>query len=216
MDAADKIREARERLRLSQKQVADRVGMTQQSYEAIEAGRTARSKFLPRIAQVLGLPLSELDPGLAVDTMRLPDFTPARQFVSAERDFPVYTAAEGGPGEIIRSADPVDWVPRPEPVARVKDAYGLNIVGESMVPEFEPGDVALVNPALPLIGNTTCIFYAELHGEARATIKRLRRASAENWLVRQWNPPDGQKQDFALSRREWGICHRVLGKYYRQ
>lgn len=216
MEANEKLREARDRLRLSQKQVADRVGMTQQSYEAIEAGRTKRSKFLPRLAQLLGIPLSELDPGVTPEPGRPIGDVGARPSLPIERDFPVYTAAEGGPGEIIRSPDPVDWMPRPEPVTKVRDAYGLHIVGESMVPEFEPGDVALVNPALPIIGNTTCIFYTEVDGEARATIKRLRRATPESWLVRQWNPPEGQKQDFTLNRKQWAICHRVLGKYYRQ
>jgi len=176
MDAADKFARRSERLRLSQKQVADRVGMTQQSYEAIEAGRTQRSKFLPRIAQVLGLPMSELDPGL-VDTMRLPDFTPARQFRLGGARFPVYTAAEGGPAR--SSARPIRSIgAAPRAGSRASRMPMASISwANRWAPEFEPGDVALVNPALPLIGNTTCIFYAELHGEARATIKRLRRAS---------------------------------------
>lgn len=210
MTLGEKIRQRREELKLSQKQVADRVSIRQQSYEAIEAGRTQRSKFLPRIAQLLGLPMSELDPEITPSPETAAQ--QGRPLISPERDFPVYSAAEGGAGEIIRSSDPVDWVPRPEPVARVKDAYGLYIVGESMAPEFEPGDIALVNPALPLVGNTTCILYAEREGEARAMVKRLLRATPKEWQLRQWNP----KKDFSLSRKEWGICHRVLGKYSRQ
>jgi len=129
--------------------------------------------------------------------MRLPDFTPARQFVSAERDFPVYTAAEGGPGENHPLADPVDWVPRPEPVARVKDAYGLNIVGESMAPGIRAWRCRFGESGAAADRQHHLIFYAELHRRAaRATIKRLRRASTESWLVRQWNPPDGQEAGF--------------------
>jgi phage repressor protein C with HTH and peptisase S24 domain len=84
-----------------------------------------------------------------------------------------------------------------------------------MEPEFEAGDIALVNPHLPLIPGSTCIFFREIDGEARATIKRLRRITNDSWLVRQWNPPEGQKPDFSLHRKEWATAHRVLGKYSR-
>lgn len=145
-----------------------------------------------------------------------------RHFMSGEtlmmpgRDFPIYASVEGGAGEIIRSTDPVDWHPRPAQVAHVKNAYGLFVVGESMAPEFDPGDIALVNPILPAIAGKPCIFYSEKDGEARATIKRYQRATADKWHVFQHNPPRGGTHEFTLSRKEWSICHRVLGKYYPQ
>src|SRR5215472_12047247 len=117
---------------------------------------------------------------------------------------------------ITVTSDAVDWLPRPPPVAHVRRAYGLYVTGESMVPEFEPGDIALVNPHLPVVTDTTCIFYgASKENEVRATIKRLRRKTGDTWYLRQWNPPDGTKADFTLSRKEWPICHRVVGKYSR-
>jgi phage repressor protein C with HTH and peptisase S24 domain len=109
----------------------------------------------------------------------------------------------------------VDWLPRPAPVAHVRRAYGLYISGESMVPEFEPGDIALVNPHLPPVPDTTCVFYGEQRDEVRATIKRLRRKSGDTWYLKQWNPPEGMKAEFTLSRAAWPICHRVIGKYSR-
>jgi phage repressor protein C with HTH and peptisase S24 domain len=84
-----------------------------------------------------------------------------------------------------------------------------------MVPEFEPGDIALVNPHLPVVLDTTCIFHAAREDEVRATIKRLRRKTGDTWYLRQWNPPEGTKAEFTLSRKEWPICHRVVGKYSR-
>ena len=83
-----------------------------------------------------------------------------------DRDFPIHASAEGGPGQIIVSTDPVDFMPRPSPVAQVKGAYGLYVTGESMVPEFEPGDVAIINPHLPIVSDVSCIFYAEREGSA--------------------------------------------------
>ena len=67
-----------------------------------------------------------------------------------------------------------------------------------------------------VVADSACIFYAEKSGEARATIKYLRRITADSWHVSQWNLPDDMKRDFTLPRREWGVCHRVLGKFSRR
>ena len=67
-----------------------------------------------------------------------------------------------------------------------------------------------------MVGGEVYVFYAERAGEARATIKHLRRSNAEKWLVSQWNQPAGQDNDFALSRKDWQWAHRVIGKYSRR
>src|ERR1700674_4331144 len=210
----ERIRRRRDELGLSQADLGRLVGVSQATIEKIEKGLTDRSKFLPSIAVKLGIPLGDIDETYA----RLePEPAPARPpAVMGQRDWPIYASAEGGPGQIIRSADPVDWAPRPAPVARVGSSYGLNVIGESMFPEYKAGEVAIVDPSLPPIGHEVHIFYAVLHGEPRATIKLLRRATQDHWHVTQWNPPDGGKRDFMLSRKEWTICHRVVGKYTRR
>lgn len=205
------IRAKREEKGWSQGDLARAIGIKQQSIDAVESGRTAKSKHLPEIIAELGIPPERV--GLpkqpAGDGMIL-------QPLTRDRDFPIYASVEGGPGEIIRSTEPVDWYPRPAPVAHVRDAYGLFVVGDSMAPEFEPADIALVNPILPPLAGKPCIFYAERQGEAKATIKRFLRASPAVWHVFQHNPPRGMAHEFTLSRKEWSICHRVLGKYYPQ
>lgn len=208
------IRARREALGWSQTDLARRTGIKQSSIYAIERGETKKSKFLPEIARELGLRPDEV--GLPAEQQIAPGVLSGAALIEPERDFPIYASVEGGPGEIIRSADAVDWYPRPAPVAHVKNAYGLLVIGESMAPEFEPGDVALINPALPPLAGKPCIFYAEHNGEARATIKRYLRSTADKWFVYQHNPPPGAKHEFTLGRREWSICHRVLGKYYPQ
>jgi phage repressor protein C with HTH and peptisase S24 domain len=210
MEPGEKIKAEREKRSWSQADLGRKVGISQVAIKKIEDGDTRQSKHLARIAIELGLPLAEIDPSLPSE----PDAgrTLERRQIYGANDFRIYAAAEGGPGEIIRSSDPVDWVPRPAPVAHVKDAYGLYVMGESMVPEYRPGDVALVNPTLPQIGGEVYIFYAELEGTARATIKHLRRATGDKWLVSQHNKP----KDFELSRKEWQWAHRVIGKYSRQ
>lgn len=210
--AGEQIRIKREALGLTQTQLAEAVGTNQQTVEKIENGVTKRSSYLPAIATRLGIPLGDLDPAYKAATEGAGSIVlPTSSLMSPERDFRVYASAEGGPGEIIRSSDPVDFVPRPAPVQHVKEAYGLIVTGDSMEPEFRPGDTIIVNPRLPLIGGESYVFYSEFDGEARATVKNMRRATSDKWLVRQWNPA----KDFSLNRKEWRICHRVLGKYSR-
>lgn len=216
MEPGEIIRKAREDRGWSQSDLAGRVGVSQVAVNKIESGETRHSKFFPKFSQVLDLDLADLDPSLK----GLPNATEERPApkvpaIGARRDFPVYASAEGGPGEIIRSLEPVDWQPRPIPVMHVRDAYGLYVVGTSMIPEYRPGDVAIVNPHLPIVGDEVYVFYAELDGEARATIKHLRREAPEEWHVSQHNPPARGKKEFTLSRKEWGWAHRVLGKYSR-
>ncbi|WP_083909486.1 LexA family transcriptional regulator [Rhodopseudomonas sp. B29] len=65
MEPGALIRQARERKNWSQKDLAERVGISQPAVRKIEGGSTAKSKHLPKIAQVLGLNLSHLDETLA-------------------------------------------------------------------------------------------------------------------------------------------------------
>jgi phage repressor protein C with HTH and peptisase S24 domain len=213
MEPRELIREARERRNWSQKDLADRAGVSQVAIVKIESGATVQSKFLPRIAQILGLDLADLDPTLRGVT--LPG--EGRPFINDVRpDFRVYASAEGGPGEIIRSSEPIDFIPRPSHLVHVKDAYGLLVTGHSMAPEYKNGEMAIVEPSLPVVPDEVYIFYAEKDGEARATIKHLRRPTAERWLVTQHNPPEGMSRDFTLFRKEWAVAHRVTGKRARR
>jgi transcriptional regulator with XRE-family HTH domain len=211
MESGERIRAAREAQGMSQADLAKRVGISQPAIKKIEAGDTQHSKFLPRIAQTLGLKLEDLDPVLA---RGLPVTIPP--LLSRDRDFPIHASAEGGPGQIIVSSDAVDFDFRPAPLSHVRDAYGLLISNTSMEPEYRPGDTALVHPHLPVVADEVYIFYAEREGVARATIKHLRRVTIDKWHVTQWNPPPGMERDFTLSRKEWQWAHRVLGKYARR
>lgn len=209
---------ARNAKRLSTTELAKLVGCSQQLISAIENGTTRSTKFLPRIALALDVPPGALDSDWGeVSAPAKSKIVPVENPMARDiaRDFPVYSAAMGGPGEIIRSTDPVDWIPRPAPVQHVRQAYGQIVVGTSMFPEFDEGDTALVNPQLPPLPGTTCIFYHEADGEARATIKRLIRIGSDAWHVRQWNPPEGESAEFQLDRRQWAIVHRVFGKHTR-
>ena len=131
-----------------------------------------------------------------------------------DRDFPIYAATQGGEGHLIVTNDPIQFVRRPIIVDGVKNAYGLLVTGESMVPLYEPGDFALVNPHLPPERDTNVILYAHdpATGEAEAMIKRLVGISDKSWKLKQFNP----EKVFSEHKADWPICHRVVGKYDRR
>jgi phage repressor protein C with HTH and peptisase S24 domain len=130
-------------------------------------------------------------------------------------DLPVYAAAEGGPGVMVVSTDPIEVVPRPWYMKNVKDGYAVLVVGESMVPAFEPGDMAIVNPRLPpMRGKDVILIASEERAHFTASIKRLVSWTDREWRLRQFNPPAGEKTDFAWPKRDWPKALRVVGKYY--
>jgi phage repressor protein C with HTH and peptisase S24 domain len=139
---------------------------------------------------------------------------PGRRLIGPDDDLPVYASTQGGHGVVIVSHDPVDWVARPEPLARVRDGYGVIVLEDSMSPEFEPGDIALVHPHKPPMLNRSCIFKSyHADGTIVAVIKRLERITADLWHVRQHNPAPGQPATFTLKRSDWQECHPTVGKY---
>src|SRR5262245_9082753 len=89
---ADNLKRLRTQKGMSQQRLAIAVGVRQNTIVAIESGQTRRSKFLPKIAQVLQVPISELDPDIAgLDTVE-----PAtKNLIVGERNFPIYGAVEG-------------------------------------------------------------------------------------------------------------------------
>lgn len=128
-----------------------------------------------------------------------------------ERNLPVYVAARGGDGHIIVNFEAIDHVKRPADLENVRDAYAILIAGDSMVPAYEPGDMALVHPHLTPAREKDFIFYhvPPNGGEAEAIVKRLVALNDREWTLRQYNPA----QEFKVSRADWPICHRVVGKY---
>lgn len=207
MSIGQKIRELREAAKLSQPALAQKAKVSQQLISSLESGKIETTKKLPEIAAALGVEPPVLDPRYGGA------YTPPPRFFSEDRNLPVYAAAEGGGGHIIVSTDAIEFQARPYILESVPDAYGILITGDSMIPAFEPGDTAWVNPKLPPMRDVDVILYQEDgHGEAKATIKRLIGWTTNEWHLRQYNPP----KDFKLRREEWPKIHRVVGKFSRR
>lgn len=212
----ERVRARRQALDKSQAWLAERAGTSQTTVDKIEHNLSRRSKFLPAVYAALGLPLDELVIGVApMNTEGLDGEAhgPAMPVpVGVKKDLPVYSSAEGGPGGIIFSPEPIDYVIRPDPLANVKAGYAMYAVGESMSPAFEQGDLLLINPHLPYRSGDDVLIYRSEHGQNEAVVKRLRRATVEHWQLEQFNPP----KNLSLPRGTWPVCHVIVGKYSRR
>lgn len=199
-----------------------RIGMTQQGIAAIEKGKSGRPQKLRELARALLLTeaflLDETDAAPAepppdyvrTSGQKVTHVIPSRE-LEVQKMMPVFSGAQGGQGKLIVGSDPIDRVRMPAFLENVQGAYGLLIDGESMVPAFFPGDTALVNPHLrPQRGRNVILYHNPPGGEdAEAIIKQLNGWNDREWDLEQWNP----HKQFKEFRKEWPICHRVVGKY---
>lgn len=143
---------------------------------------------------------------------KVPEFIPGTALIGEVRDFPVFGSAQGGKGAMVLTTEPVDWTVRPSSLLKVRDGYGIIIVGESMSPKFENGDTVMVNPHRPPRSGDSCIFRRhDDDGSVLICIKELVREAHDLWYVRQYNP----KKTFTLKKSEWQVCHSVVGALFR-
>lgn len=149
----DRLKFARERLELSQQQVADAVGMKQPSYYQLESGKSKRSRFINDIARVLQSDVDWLmyGHGDGAVTSRNTDTPKHTEKVALSHDMngmvPVISwVAAGSFTEVMPATidDVIDWIPRPQHLS--ERAFGLVIQGRSMCPEFKPDDIIYVEP----------------------------------------------------------------------
>lgn len=218
MDAlGQQIRDKRIELGISQVELARRVGTTQATIDKIEHGRSQRSRFLYPVMQALGMPTGQMIPGAperphvpVLGALVPPGGFPRAELIG-EPDLPVFASTEGGEGQFIISTDVIDQVRRPAPLAYVRDGYGVIITGESMVPAFRPGDIALVHPRLPpRVEDAVILFTAE---QDRSSIKEYRGQTQTTWKLRRYRP---KEEDFTLQVADWPTIHTVVGKYSRR
>jgi phage repressor protein C with HTH and peptisase S24 domain len=215
------IKKARTDAKLTQQQLADQLQINRVNITQWEKDETRpAADRLPALAALLGVSREILEKFIDEDgpARRRARGTPAgaspiipgAQLLGPGR-MPVYAAAMGGDGHIIVTFEAIDHMKMPSELENVKGGYGLLISGESMIPAFWPGDTALVNPHLqPQKGRNVILYHTPPNGgEVEAIVKQLEGWSDREWLLKQYNP----LLEFTEYRKEWPVCHRVVGKY---
>lgn len=209
--------------RKTQLEVANALGVTPQAVSGWE-----RDEAIPeldkfqRLAKFLGTSIMWLVEGtdgkvldrymdqITDEAKKRPRTQPTGELFGP-RDFPIYSASQGGDGFTIIHTDVMEYVRRPAVLEGVPEAYGVLVVGESMVPSYRPGDMALIHPRRPPTRQTDVVLYKTdpRTGDTESTIKHLIGFTDTSWKLEQFNPA----KTFSENRAKWPICHQVVGRY---
>lgn len=222
-DVGKVIREARQRLRLSQEKLGELTGVSRSAVNQWESGTTTPdAERLPLIARalriegaaMLGLSTAPvLIDTPAIQPKRDPpvDRTPAVPHrTEMPRDLPIRGTVSGGPGGLFQlsNGEAADWARRPPRLNGRTDVFGLWVEDVSMVPAFKPGSLIIVERKPPAIGDDVVIEIApeSPRDERRAILKNLAAATPTLYKLAQHNPP----KILEVPRKRVLSIHRVM------
>ncbi len=219
-----RLRTARQRRGWSQQQLADAAGISQQSVGKIENGKTETSRYAMRLARALEIPLSEIDPeaGANEEAQQHRRYQHPKPIISPDDAgsvklglVSVFALSLSEVGQIRAPKPPIGFVSRCEPLRDSAGAYALYVAELEAAPVIEPGDTILVNPDLPPLPGTDCVFwshYDELRQPRPVRVRRLVAQTDTGWRVRQFNPD----REYEVERAEFETVHRIVAIYRRQ
>ena len=116
-------------------------------------------------------------------------------------------AALAGSLDIDR-VQPIDHVVRPPALLHARDAYAIRIIGNSMSPAHEDGDLRFVDPNRPVRPGDTVLIQSRSGGGGRAVwyIKRLVRRTDDAIVTEQLTPP----AEIRFVTRHVVAVHKIL------
>lgn len=215
------VRRKRETRGWSRAELARKVHVHNYTIEAVEIGKTQKSKYLPDIARVLGCDIWELDPTQVppadsppqpiVNPTRIPPKIPISELVGAA-DLPVYRSRSAGDGALVMTSDPVCRTVRPANLVQVEGAYGVIVDGGSMEPAIRAGDTVCINPHIPPQRGDWCVFRSEKLGEFQSLIKEYIAQTGTHWRVKRYQP---ETKEYLIKKTDWPGCHVVVALYRR-
>lgn len=228
MRLPNRIREIRERLGLSQAELAARIKTSQPQIDRLEkAQRSLRDTWMRRLAAGLECEPADLLSESADDPPPLPSqpiVVPAPEAPAGSirpvdlpqkrdmpLDVPVYGVAAGNPmdGAFQLETGIIDFVRRAPGIMNARDVYALYVTGESMWPRFRDGELLYISASRPVrIGDdvVVCIKPEREGDPERCFIKTLVRRHSDSIEVEQFNP--GKRITFANA--DIVRVHRVL------
>lgn len=210
--SADRWKIAREKANLSQGALAKKAGCKQQVVSKLESGFLAWSSHAPQLAAALGVSEAWIRygdgaarydaPPNVTKQFREPSAAQAQTAPAPVKpksvfsppddiDLPVYGVAEAlsNPDSLVISPEPVEYISRPSPLVGVPGAYGVYVAGESMIPAFRHGWIALVHPGRsPARDDDVVVILRDGNDDRYALLKTYVRNTAEGLVLAQHNP----------------------------
>lgn len=177
---------------IAQKRLSADAGLGETVVRDIIKGHSQSPRYstIAKLAAALGVDTKEITEGRQVDApQNTGSIEPVRY--SARADLPVYESAQGGPGGMVITYEPIEFIRRPDFLEHVKDAFAFYVIGDSMSPRFEQGERLLVHPKRPpRPGRDVLVVFKNGDGpEHNAMVKRLVKIGPDNLTLKQFNPP---------------------------
>lgn len=163
MSLADRVKKRRIELDLTQDAAAESAGIRQQSWAAIEEGKTKKPRNILGIAKALSVDANWLLNG--GDMIPVSDINLKR--------IPVISYVQAGALANRRPVDAIDDIYEYVLTdSHTSDkAFALKVCGDSMQPDFQEGDVIVIDPEVePMPGE----FVVAANGDFEATFKKYR------------------------------------------
>ena len=164
MDISSRVRNLRAKLGMTQLQLAEIVGVAQNSIQKIESGDTKNPRNIERLAEVLQTTPEFLRFGVG-------DIDNATVVASAGNYLPLISMVQAGVWTDIQEVAPLDVELYPCPIKCSKRSFIVKVEGESMLPDFKPGDLIYVDPEVQVENGSYVV--ARLDDENQATFKQL-------------------------------------------
>lgn len=181
MSLADRINQKMTELQLTQELLAKRSGVSQTAIHKLCTGKSMQSRKIVQIASALGVTPEWLESGTLHSTLtaratlsgKLTDASDISPAAITGQRVPVLSSVQAGNWREIVDAYAMggadSYVMAIEPVS--KHGFALTVEGDSMTPDFQPGDTLFINPEIkPNPGD----FVVARNHKAEATFKRYR------------------------------------------
>lgn len=192
------IKLARKRRGLKGRHIAEAVGTTVGSVGNWENGQNRPSSDnLFKIAATLGVDAEALAKGQVLYRSNPDSLSDAEVITDMQviphgpSDIPQLGVVAGGSdgGFTFNGKDP-SYIKRPAGLLDEPRAFALQIIGDSMVPRYEPGEIIFCDARTPEIGDYVVVeTFPEQDGEmSKAFVKKLVRRTKTAIVVEQFNP----------------------------
>ena len=229
------LRERREKLGLSQADLAKSASVSQSLINRIEKGDIKETSHLEQISNALGLEYKDIKTEhqeKTVQTLRSDRYS-LKNIPSTYVALLISDLVEDRDGVLEIFPVVLRELCRPEPLTGSRDAYALIVQDDGLSPELKYGDVVYLDPYAPVVPGSTALICAGREDNREAKFYHISRPPSEDlplykgrilnivdvtrthWIART-NSMENQDILFELSRSEWPMAHRVVAKDYRR
>lgn len=219
-EIGSRVRAARRARGLTQVQLADLTGITQQTLAKIEQGKIRVSRQLPKLLKELDIPLRVFDEETGTMIVagemshgaggnRANDASPSRDRPEGNWVLALQMRPEG---QFLEDWSNIGSLDQIQQNAMGPKVLALYVAEQNMRPAIEPGDVVALHARLPALPGTDCAFINQNVGDGswQVEFRRLVSISDAAWTVEQFNPP----RTYELSRDRFH-ARRVVAIYRR-